>query len=255
MLSVGLGLGLTALRKSGGVSRPDLAIAQAKGVPFFLHDHAIVSRTFQDVAGTIPADDPAEPVALSISLDPLSRQATQSASNGSRPARQSGGVLRFDGSDDYLAQSLIPAASGTILQRVKFNITGAIQICMGSQNAGSVERCWLGSQNTNTLFGRIGTTDFISSAIATNTAAFGVLAMAWGLSGDTARLYFDGVQIGSVVQTSTLASVTPLHIGALSAAGTATLPAGIDAKQTMYCAAKFTPAEIAQISTYWNSLP
>jgi hypothetical protein len=64
-----LGIGIGPTVRSRGSSLSALAIAQSKGVPFFLYDFARTDLTFQDAAGQTLADDPTEAVALALSID------------------------------------------------------------------------------------------------------------------------------------------------------------------------------------------
>lgn len=177
--------------------------------------------------------------------------AIQGASTSYRMIRQADGSLRTDGLDDHLRHTLNPAASGTILQRSKFNSTSGTQFLIGSQSSSTTQRAAIAMSGGN-LLARIGPNDAINSAAAAHTD-YAVTSLSWGESGDTARLYRDGAEIGSVLQTGTLASVYPLWSGILNSAGTLSSPASIDITHQAYIAAKLTRAEIAAIAKAWNA--
>lgn len=123
--------------------RPDLHIAQSKGVPFFLYDFARRDLTFQDAAGQTPADDPAEAVALALSIDQNGSKtlaevvaaqpekvkaglvAADITASNVTVTDESAGVLRFTNVAGGVAIGTIPIPSGLTvgkLYRVSFDV-------------------------------------------------------------------------------------------------------------------------------------
>jgi hypothetical protein len=200
-------------------------------------------------SGVSAVNDAVDVESLSMREVP-GNHADQATSTSYRMVRQADGSLRTDGLDDHLQHKLIPAATGTILQRSKFNSTTGTQFLVGSQTNATTQRCAIGMSTK--MLARIGPNDAITSAVDPHTD-YAVMSLEWGVSGETARLRKDGEEIASVVQTGTLASAHALWSGVLNSAGTISSPASIDITHEAYIAARLTPAEIAKITQEWNA--
>jgi len=200
-------------------------------------------------SGVTASNDAVDVQSLSMKEVP-GNHADQATSTSYRMVRRADGSLRADGIDDHLQHKLIPASTGTILQRSKFNSTSGTQFLVGSQSSSTTQRCAIGLSTK--MLARIGPNNAINSEVDPHTD-YAVMALAWGVSGETARLYKDGTEIGSVLQTGTLASTNALWSGVINAAGALSSPASIDITHTAYIAARLTPAEIAKIAQEWNA--
>lgn len=155
------------------------------------------------------------------------------ATGTSQPARQAGGVSRYDGSADnlltgFLAQSgaMTVVYHGTVPASL-----GALQVLMGSSGA-SANRCWLGVTTGGLLAGGVGS-ESEGTIVGTTDVRGKEIVAALTFDGSTATLMLlvDGAVSTeySGAQASTPTTAVPFRLGAMNNNGTAGSFAAIDA--------------------------
>lgn len=155
------------------------------------------------------------------------------ATGTSQPARQAGGVSRYDGTADnlltgFLAQS---GAMTLVYHGAVPESLGALQVLMGSSGS-SANRCWLGVTTSGFIAGGVGSES--EGTIVGTTDVRGkeiVAALTFDGSAATLMLLVDGAVSTeySGAQASTPTTSVPFRLGALNNNGTAGSFAAIDA--------------------------
>lgn len=151
----------------------------------------------------------------------------------SQPARQAGGVARFDGSNDNLLTSFL-AQSGAMTLLYKGTVPaslGAVQALMGS-SAASANRCWLGVNTSGRLCAGVGS-QTESTIVGTKDVRGKSIVAALTFDGTAVKLFLrvdgDTTEEYSAAQASTPTTTIPFRIGALNNNGSAGAYAAIDA--------------------------
>lgn len=184
-----------------------------------------------------------------ITVTPVSGNHGLQATTSAQPKWQTGGLARFDGSDDCLLTTLNPTTSGTML--VAGTADAVNDILMGSIGV-SNGRCYIGTDSAGRLSGGIGTqgsgTIFGGDDIR---GVVGVNALSW--DGTTVKLFRDGATIYEDAQSGAVNTTTPIHVGALNNNGTSTSFADMDSSRVLYIAKALTAAQIAAITTKWGT--
>jgi hypothetical protein len=183
--------------------------------------------------------------------------AVQSGSTGARPTRQAGGILTRDGSDDNLLSTLVGGAAGnTYATKIIAPATvSALQVLAGFGAAASIGRFALGINTSGNLCALVGA-DTTSTIVAPGTDVRGQTGVA-ALVEDGANvfLYWNGAQVFTKALNGAPSTAVPYRLGAFNNNGTAGSFTTASARLETAQQAAWSPAEIASISSYWNSLP
>jgi hypothetical protein len=176
----------------------------------------------------------------------------QSGSTGARPTRAADGKLTFDGSDDNLLTTfLLGNTANTLAMRTIFGASG------GGVPLGfiSTDRFYLGLNISGFLRAGYGTNgDIITGALDLRNQQ-GTAIVTHDAS--NVSLYWNGSLVGSAAVAGTHSKTIglPLGIGRSGSTGATGSPYLGDMYQSAAIQAALTPTEIAQLSSYWNSLP
>lgn len=172
------------------------------------------------------------------------------ATAAAQPKWQTGGLARFDGSDDNLLTTLNPALAGTLMLKVK--PAGGAVILVGSNDAGGNARAFLATDSSNLLAGGMGADSLGTikggSSVAGQT---GVAALAW--DGSTVRLYWNGAAIYSAAQNGAPNTTVPFRLGSNNSNGTAASFAACDIYHALAIKKALSAAQIAAITNKWGT--
>ncbi|WP_371347041.1 hypothetical protein [Ancylobacter sp. IITR112] len=151
----------------------------------------------------------------------------------SQPARQAGGVARFDGTADNLLTSFLAQAGAmTLVYKGTVPATlAAVQALMGSSGS-SANRCWLGVNTSGRLCAGVGS-QTESTIVGTTDVRGKTIVAALTFDGSTVSLFLrlDGATTEeySAAQASTPTTSVPFRLGAMNSNGAAGAYAAIDA--------------------------
>lgn len=175
------------------------------------------------------------------------------ATGTSRPARQAGGVSRYDGAADNLLTSFL-AQSGPMTLLYHGTVPAslaAVQVLMGSSGS-SANRCWIGVNTSGLLCAGVGS-QTESTIVGTTDVRGKSIVAALTFDGSTVTLFLrvDGAvsQEYSAAQASTPTTAIPFRLGAMNNNGTAGSFAAIDANSFKAAHRAMTLTEFAQIAT------
>jgi hypothetical protein len=172
------------------------------------------------------------------------RQATAAA----RPSWQTGGLARFDGSDDNLLTPLVAGTANTLMVKLKFGSSVANRIAIGGSATAS-ERLFLGRSSANKVAGGVGTDSLtVINGGSTITNLTGVAALVQ--DGSTVGLYWNNTLIYSGAQSGAVGSA-PLRVGAAGA--TASFFSDDDIYYALAIKKALTATEIADITNLWGT--
>lgn len=178
------------------------------------------------------------------------RQSTTSA----QPKWQTGGIARFDGSDDNLPTVLYPSAAAmTLMADVTVGAIGAARVFMGCIGAGT-QRLSISVTAAGVLSGSLG--DQFSTTIVDpgGTDRSGQrLRVALTCNGSTVRLYANGTQVYSGAQVGAPATDQPIAVGAYNNAGVMQNFFNGDIYKGLAIKKALTAAEIAAITNLWGT--
>lgn len=174
------------------------------------------------------------------------------ATGTSTPARQAGGVSRYDGTADNLLTSFL-AQSGpmTLLYQGTVPATlAAVQVLMGSSGS-SANRCWIGVNTSGLLCAGVGS-QTESTIVGTTDVRGKSIVAALTFDGSTVTLFLrvDGAvsQEYSAAQASTPTTAIPFRLGAMNNNGTAGSFAAIDANSFKAAHRAMTLAQFGAIA-------
>lgn len=173
-------------------------------------------------------------------------QATTSA----QPKLQTGGLARFDGSDDNLSTPLSPAASFSMLFKGK--ITSASKVVLGSV-AGAGTNAYLGVKANGKLGAGVGRDGYsLITGGSDIRGSTGVGAVTW--NGTVANLYWNAsVIVSAWPQNGSPTTTMPVRVGALNNNGTASNFADADIYHALAIKKALTAAQIAAITNKWGT--
>ena len=163
-----------------------------------------------------------------------------------QPKRQTGGLARFDGSDDCLSTPLQLGVAGSMV--VKFNkaVGHSSQVIMGQRADANTDAIFVVQTTTGFLIGNFGTGANMIGA--RNLAGLDVVvAMTW--DGATVNLYESGALIATQAQSGALSPANVI----LGSARTDSLFAAVDIKKALAIKKALTAAQIAAITNLWGT--
>lgn len=175
--------------------------------------------------------------------------AARQATSGNRPQRKTGGLLRFDGTNDSLLTGRVPSSAGSIFAKVAVpaSVSATRAIIGGSIGASA---CFLAVNSSGIACAGIGghseTTIKGGADLRSTTAIIGVT---W--NGTTVALYVNGAVAYSAAQSGTVGS-DPLRLGATNNGGTAADFWPSDIYQAITRNSVLTPAEVQNLTNYWT---
>lgn len=172
------------------------------------------------------------------------------ATTAAQPKWQTGGLARFDGSDDCLPTPLVPGSAMTLMAKCAFSVNNS-KVIMGCQDASS-GRCQLIFSSLQSLSAGVGNHDsatiFASTDISNSTH---VVALTF--NGSTVKLYIDGVEEYSGAQSGSPSASVPITVGARNVAGTNGVFFDKDIYHALAIKKALTAAEIAAITNQWGT--
>mgnify|MGYP003404196728 CR=1 FL=1 len=172
------------------------------------------------------------------------------ATTAARPKWQTGGLARFDGSDDNLLTTLTPAAAMTVMFKGKLpDVLGAsVFYVMGSRVTAGNDRFYVGYDNSGRLTATIGSTTLARTGSLEGTVGVGALT----LSGGNATLYWNGTGETPVAVEAPNTTIA-LPLGAISTSGTLSAFFKGDLYHALAIKKALTAAEIAAITNLWGT--
>lgn len=184
---------------------------------------------------------------LSVKLVPGNHglQATAAA----QPKWQTGGLARFDGSDDNLLTTLVPGTAMTLLFKGVIPAASAsLKVFLGAQES-STGRCHLYMNTSGNLACAAGDNSFNSAiSIASSTCVIGAI-----FSGGQAYYCHNGSVTAAGAYTGDPTALRQLAIGARNVNGTPDLFSNPDAARALAIKKALTAAEIAAITNLWGT--
>lgn len=220
----------------------------AGGETGFWYDGADNATLWQDAAGTTASAD-TEVVGKWDDKDGgVATNATQ-ATTANKPTNQAGGLLNFDGVDDYLNSSFVLGTSGSVFARVVVPASAAApKYCAGTGTTGT-KRAWLGVTSAGLANASIGSTAISGAVNLFGTTA--VIGLTW--DGTTVTLYVNGSSVNSGAQGSNTAGTNAIWVGGFNSAGTLANPWPSDISDVLVTNDVLTPTEVADLNTYWSA--
>jgi hypothetical protein len=219
-MDLGLGLSLaSAARRQPPFWLGGFLAGQAEGLYF---DATRITSTWQDTAGTTPADDIGEAIGRVDDLRSGTgspHNATQSTS-GLRPVRQAAGA-KFDGSDDTLATNYVAGSGANFLMAyvaVPATIS-ATQYVMGC-SVGSSDRFALAFNTSGRVAGAVGA-QTIGTIFGGADLRGTTVAVAMSCSGSNVKLFADTSQAYNAAQSGSPTVAVAINIGSLNNSGVA----------------------------------
>lgn len=171
------------------------------------------------------------------------------ATTAAQPKWQTGGLARFDGSDDNLLTTLVPGTALTLM--AKFKPTTANGLIMGSRGASADSRCYLGTDANGKLGGSVGAHN--NTVIFGGSDIRGTIAVgAQTFDGATVKLYLNASEVYSGAQSGAPTLDTAMMLGAVNVIGTASAFMAADAYHFLAIKKALTAAEIAAITNLWG---
>lgn len=177
----------------------------------------------------------------------------QQGTVSAQPKWQTGGLSRFDGSDDSLLTPLLPHTAMSLLFKAALPTTASTKVIMGSTGTGSGFVGYRLEGSDTVLCGSVGsqaTSVIKGTANIGGTTGVGALT----LDGSTVRLLWNGSIIYEAAQSGAPDTTIPIRLGAWNASGnTAGLFANIDLYNALGIRKALTPAEILAITNQWGT--
>ncbi len=176
-------------------------------------------------------------------------QATTSA----QPKWQTGGLARFDGTDDNLLTTLAASNTGmTLLAKAKLAATGGNRGVMGVNGADGVSRCFLAFDASGYAAGGVGSDSLsVIKGSVNRSGAYCVLGLTIGAS--TWTLYEQGAQTNTGAKNGSCNTTLGIPLGGLNANGTFGTFANIDLTYALAIKKALTAAQIAAITNKWGT--
>lgn len=225
----------------------------ADGTDGFYFDFSKLAKLWQNTAGTTPVAAAGNNIARSDDSSPRGNSATQ-ATTAAQPKWQTGGLARFDGSDDNLLSTLKPSATAmTLVADVLVGTAGNATVLMGCIGAGT-QRLSLGFTVAGVLAGSLGNqfSSTILDAGAVDRSGQRLRA-ALTCDGTTVRLYANGVQVYSGAQSGAPATDQDIAVGAYNNAGAIQSFSNADMYKALAIKKALTAAEIVAITNEWGT--
>jgi hypothetical protein len=215
----------------------------------FLHNLSQTSLLAQNSNGTTPVAADSDPIGWAKSTVASQRIATQ-ATTSARPFWKTPNFARFDGTDDNWLTTFNPTAALTIMIRAKLTSGSAIKMMMGCCDAGTTNRLQLETNASDQLEVRVGSDGAraMAGSILNVVGVYGIRLN--GVNVDTIR---DGAIAQTYPQVGAPTTTTPIRIGAFNNAGTASNFFPGDIYNALAINRALTPAEILNLSNYWNA--
>lgn len=175
-------------------------------------------------------------------------QATTSA----QPKWQTGGLARFDGSDDNLLTTLAPASSFTLLVKPKVAISGSARVFLGCDAGAGTGRMFIAQTAAGLISGGVGlqSTTIIYGGSDVQGAT-GVAALT--CDGSTVRLYWNGSEIYSGAQSGAPTTSIPVAVGCNNSNGTPSTFSNADIYYALGIKKRLPQAQIAAITNKWGT--
>jgi hypothetical protein len=220
----------------------------ADGTEGFYFDFSRLDRLWQDSAGTTPVASAGQNIGRALSLDPDAVVASQ-ATTAAQPKWQTGGLARFDGSDDSLLTTLTPGAAMSLMFKCKLtSLLAAGAYLTGSRVTGTDSRFYLGFDASEQLHAIIGATTVTRTGSLHDT--IGVAGLV--LSGGNATLYWNGVgETPGAVGSPNTTIALPLGAINISAVIQSFFPG--DIYYALAIKKALSAAEISAITNLWGT--
>lgn len=175
-------------------------------------------------------------------------QATTSA----QPKWQTGGLARFDGSDDNLLTTLVPGSAFTFMAKLKLPTTGASTKIISGCRSTTDTRAYLSLNNDGTLSAGLGTqTSLTIKGSVNRNAATGVAAFAF--DGTRCELLWNAVREYEGAQSGGVQTTVPIALGALNDNGMINTFSNPDIYYGLAIKKRLTQAEISAVTNLWGT--
>jgi hypothetical protein len=171
------------------------------------------------------------------------------ATGAAQPKWQTGGLARFDGTDDNLLTTLVPGTAMTLLFKGVIPAASAsLKVFLGTQES-STGRCHLYMNTSGNLACAAGDNSFNSAiSIASTTCVIGAI-----FSGGQSYFCHNGSVTAAGAYTGDPTALRQLAIGARNVNGSLDLFSNPDAAHALAIKKALTAAEIAAITNLWGT--
>jgi len=174
------------------------------------------------------------------------------ATTTAQPKWQTGGLARFDGSDDNLLTTLLLAdGPTTLLVKAVPNSASAVRIALGTAGL-LANRCFLGFNASGNVAGGVGSesTGVIKGSVNRN----GTVCVS-GLVVDASNwfLYEQGAQTATGAKSAALNTTNPVAVGGTNATGGVSAFLGGDLYYALAIKKALTASDIATITNFWGT--
>lgn len=189
----------------------------------------------------------------SISIKEIPGNHGLQATTSAQPKWQTGGLARFDGTDDNLLTTLAASNTGmTLLAKAKLAATGGNRGVMGVNGADGVSRCFLAFDASGYAAGGVGSDSLsVIKGSVNRSGAYCVLGLTIGAS--TWTLYEQGAQTNTGAKNGSCNTTLGIPLGGLNANGTFGTFANIDLTYALAIKKALTAAQIAAITNKWGT--
>jgi hypothetical protein len=186
-----------------------------------------------------------------ISVKEIPRFHGLQTTGAAQPKWQTGGLARFDGSDDLLATALTASGAAGVTLMAKFlgGAAGAPTYVIGG---GSGSRLRIGQDISGQLVGGIGSHSD-STIVRSGSIAGQIGVGALTADGTTVKLFWNGAEVYSGAQSGTFSTTVPIVIGAYNNSGVPAAFFNSDAYHALAIRKALTAAEISAITNLWGT--
>jgi hypothetical protein len=241
-MDLGLSLSLPALLMRGGGGQSPVAAFFADGTDgFFLPSTAV----FQDAEMLVPAVNDGDGAFVIKDMSGRGRDGIQPSIAGRPKLYTVNGkrCIRYDGADDRMPSTIIPALAATVALKVKVN--SPQNYLFGSQDATTRFRVQVDAAGSMRLASGTGTGTYGATDALVNPGVF------LGTSdGTTTRCYWNGVQISETSHLGGITSPVAVIIGGVSVNGSAQAYTGADIYAALFGNKAVGAADAAALSAY-----
>jgi hypothetical protein len=191
----------------------------------------------------------------SIQMDDVSVKAlpgnhSAQATGAAQPKWQTGGLARFDGSDDNLLTTLVPGTAMTYGVKIKAGASNT-RVFLGS-TAGGNTRSWLQVALDGRLAGGVGAQDAATIVGGSDIRGSTIVGFVT-FDGSVVSLYLNGTVIYTGAQSGSPTTTIATAVGALNASGTPSVFTDGDIYHALAIKKALTAAQIAAITTLWGT--
>lgn len=183
----------------------------------------------------------------SVSIKLLPGNHASQATAAAQPKYQTGGLARFDGSDDVLLTGLLAGAAMTLMFKGK--MTSGSKAFMGCEAGSSA--CSFILNASGRLSAAIGSGGTVFSSSPDLRGVLGVGALTF--DGTTVQMYWNSSQVYSGAQSGAPTTSVPMVIGARPSGGVNGLFGDLDLYHSLAIKKALTATEIQAVTEQWGT--